>query len=340
MSNIAKVYVYENWKHAIPNKLGTLFVDGGKGKEVISFEYDEDWLANADDKFVFDPDLALFRGRQYTPLDKPSLHEMLRQYMEVADKELSDFYKIDSSKKYVYMYSYLYKGDKSWTQEYETIYGSLEACCDALREDIADMDVTYSPQSTGVLKYRLKKQSLVDTQIVAELEFNGNGDLEGIMRHKPENEEIDKILNYSFEGLWFDFPTPFKKGDIVWVPPCCGQMRYDGGFVLNGLSTWNPAEYMIQSGDNTDMNGCGYFINPDGTVYYEVMSNYMDLEYYNGPYKVNEKILPALSKFVKGEIEIDLLLCVYRKVLLDVVGDDSMLKSWYSKEILEELGVK
>ena len=71
MSNIAKVYVYENWKHAIPNKLGTLFVDGGKGKEVISFEYDEDWLANADDKFVFDPDLALFRGRQYTPLDKP-----------------------------------------------------------------------------------------------------------------------------------------------------------------------------------------------------------------------------------------------------------------------------
>lgn len=269
-----------------------------------------------------------------------SLHEMLRQYMEVVDKELSDFYKNDSSKKYVYMYSYLYKGDKSWTEEYETIYVSLEACCDALREDIADMDVTYSSQSTGVLKYRLKKQSLVDTQIVAELEFNGNGDFEGIMRHNPGNEEIDKILNYSFEGLWFDFPTPFKKGDIVWVPPCCGQMRYDGGFVLNGLSTWNPAEYMIQSGDNTDMNGCGYFVNPDGTVYYEVMSNYMDLEYYNGPYKVNEKILPALSKFVKGEIEIDLLLCVYRKVLLDVVGDDSILKSWYSKEILEELGFK
>ena len=70
MSNIEKVYVYENWKDATPNKIGTLFVDGTKGKEVISFEYDETWLADADEKLVFDPDLALFRGRQYAPLDK------------------------------------------------------------------------------------------------------------------------------------------------------------------------------------------------------------------------------------------------------------------------------
>lgn len=70
MANVDKVYVYENWKDIIPNKIGTLFIDGGKGREVISFEYDEQWLTNADSKFVFDPDLALFRGRQYTPLDK------------------------------------------------------------------------------------------------------------------------------------------------------------------------------------------------------------------------------------------------------------------------------
>lgn len=69
------------------------------------------------------------------------------------------------------------------------------------------------------------------------------------------------------------------------------------------------------------------------------MYNYMDLEYYNGPYKLNEKILPALSKFIKGEIEVDFLLCVYRKVLLDVASDDIMLKSWYPKEMLEELGI-
>ncbi len=70
MADIDKVYVYENWKEIAPGKIGTLFIDAGKGKEVISFEYDEMWLENAEDKMVFDPDLALFRGRQYTPFDK------------------------------------------------------------------------------------------------------------------------------------------------------------------------------------------------------------------------------------------------------------------------------
>lgn len=70
MKDIEKIYVYENWKGSKESKIGTLHIDGGKGKEVISFEYDEEWLANEDDNFVFDPDLSLFRGRQYTPIDK------------------------------------------------------------------------------------------------------------------------------------------------------------------------------------------------------------------------------------------------------------------------------
>lgn len=71
MANVNKVSVYEHWSEDTPNKIGTLFIDEGKGKEVISFEYDEEWLANANDKLVFDPDLSLFKGRQYTPSDKP-----------------------------------------------------------------------------------------------------------------------------------------------------------------------------------------------------------------------------------------------------------------------------
>lgn len=69
------------------------------------------------------------------------------------------------------------------------------------------------------------------------------------------------------------------------------------------------------------------------------MANYMDLEFYKGPYKMNERILPALSKYIKGEIPVDLLLCAYRKVLLDLAADDVMLKSWYSKDMLEEIGL-
>lgn len=70
MADIEKIYVYENWKGFNPGKIGTLHINGGKGREVISFEYHEDWLTNVDSNFVFDPDLSLFKGRQYSPVDK------------------------------------------------------------------------------------------------------------------------------------------------------------------------------------------------------------------------------------------------------------------------------
>jgi hypothetical protein len=35
---MGKVYVYENWKSPDPGKMGTLHMDGGKGREVVSFE--------------------------------------------------------------------------------------------------------------------------------------------------------------------------------------------------------------------------------------------------------------------------------------------------------------
>ena len=52
-----EVFVYENWSDINPEKLGTLFVSGNKGKEVVSFEYDEDWLKGHPCSFFFDPDL-------------------------------------------------------------------------------------------------------------------------------------------------------------------------------------------------------------------------------------------------------------------------------------------
>lgn len=70
MADVKKVFVYENWKEDTPNKIGTLYVDVVKGKEILSFEYDENWLTGMNDILVFDPDLALFRGRQYAPMDK------------------------------------------------------------------------------------------------------------------------------------------------------------------------------------------------------------------------------------------------------------------------------
>ena len=64
------IWVYENWSGTKPIFLGRLYVDGDKRTERFSFEYDDEWLLNNGAGITLDPELYLYRGRQYTPLGK------------------------------------------------------------------------------------------------------------------------------------------------------------------------------------------------------------------------------------------------------------------------------
>ena len=70
MNDVKEIYVYENWKAEHPSQIGTLSVDGGRGRQVLSFSYCEDWLNDLNNNMSLDPDLKLFAGRQYAPADK------------------------------------------------------------------------------------------------------------------------------------------------------------------------------------------------------------------------------------------------------------------------------
>lgn len=64
------IWVYENWSSINPILLGRLYIDGDKRTEKFSFEYDDEWLLNNGAGITLDPELYLYRGRQYTPLGK------------------------------------------------------------------------------------------------------------------------------------------------------------------------------------------------------------------------------------------------------------------------------
>lgn len=64
-----QILVYENWRSETPTLIGRLFVEGTRGKEVCSFEYDSKWLKQSSG-FILDPDLSLFNGRQFAPVGK------------------------------------------------------------------------------------------------------------------------------------------------------------------------------------------------------------------------------------------------------------------------------
>lgn len=64
------IYVHENWTSETPNLLGKLYVSFIRGQETFAFEYDEGWLKAHGAAYSLDPDLIMYRGRQYSPLNK------------------------------------------------------------------------------------------------------------------------------------------------------------------------------------------------------------------------------------------------------------------------------
>jgi serine/threonine-protein kinase HipA len=64
------IFVYENWRAAAPSLMGILRSSFVRGAESFSFEYVPEWLSSFESARSLDPDLAFFRGRQYTPLGK------------------------------------------------------------------------------------------------------------------------------------------------------------------------------------------------------------------------------------------------------------------------------
>ena len=145
-----------------------------------------------------------------------------------------------------------------------------------------------------------------------------DGTLLGISLWGETTTEEDRNSDQNLLGLWFDFPTPFKKGDIIWNPKrpdgFCG-----GPFVTLGVGTDGLKESVIQSmrngGDNSDMCASGYFVEEDsGYVYREVTDNYMDMEFYREELTDGYRTLKSFSSFVKGEIDEVLLAQAYHVI--------------------------
>lgn len=139
-----------------------------------------------------------------------------------------------------------------------------------------------------------------------------------------------------FEGMWFQFPTPFKVGDIVYQG---NRFVYSGEedrepFVLLDMASWGEKELRkngytdedriqrleglvrrhLKEGDITDMLSAGYFVDGYGRMFREhtLCRTYLDLEYYDGELSGVERFLTALSNYVQKKIDIAMLANAYR----------------------------
>lgn len=70
-NNEVIIWVYADWESKeIPALIGTLATQHLRGKEIFSFEYHESWLNAQQPILYLDPNLALYKGKQYLPEGK------------------------------------------------------------------------------------------------------------------------------------------------------------------------------------------------------------------------------------------------------------------------------
>ena len=135
-----------------------------------------------------------------------------------------------------------------------------------------------------------------------------------------ELNEAENNLLQAFEWMWFDFPTPFGKGDIVVskYSPWGWNLYADEPFVLMLLCSWGSND-----------------------IYYECMHHYLDLEYYREKPQGTRRILKAFSSFEKEEIDSDLLAIAYYTIMEEErIKQEKERLSCFTDEGLRLAGLK
>lgn len=252
-----------------------------------------------------------------------SLHGFLRQYMALEDRLLDDFFRDDEN--FVYRFDTLYSADYGGYNGYEegeSVYRSFKDGLAAGKESIAeyaedflDFSVTRMEILSGTSKtpWRLR------------VRVNEEGVPLGInVWHTTgafSEEEFD--LLYSFEGMWIDVPTPFRKGDLVFT-------NYQNlghsvtPFVLTSLCTDKDTERrqkicerLLKQGDSTDMTAYGCFLNDRGEPFPECEHDYLSLEYYRGKLSGINRLLEIIQSYYWDDTGMEAFVCAYQYILSD-----------------------
>lgn len=263
------------------------------------------------------PDMEVVE-RTWTPHFE-SLHHFLRTYMELENKYLDAFYQEEPN--CVYSFEVLYSGDADYTED-DRIYHSFASCYKAVKQDIDELVEYYKRSNIDIrpLDIKVRKQW-----------FNNDGDEQGkyitvcvdydnnpteIWDSRAVTSSEDSDILCAFDGLWPEIPTPFQKGDILVARS--KRNSDEEPFILDSIPYWDEdgkhAESianMRENGDSTDLITWVYEQNEEGSVFCDHGPSYLELEYYDRELSGTEKILLAVSSYIKGELSLELLLRAY-----------------------------
>ena len=265
------------------------------------------------------PDCSM--GERLNMEEISSFQRFLTEYIALLKNLLKVFYK---SEKGIYTYAF-YEKERDWSGSVRK-FGWVEEGNLFLDFQMAMSHLKKNYLEEPFEKLRFTKQYFSGAEDESEknITLEMNHDLEilsveeqGILNDSQRN------LFITFEGMWFSFPTPFRRGDIL-----INRVISEQPFVLNDIHTWGSKEMLengyseedgmvknadrtverlMKKGDTSDMNYSGSYIGEDVRngfyIFSEIFWNYLYLERYAQPLKGEQRALAALASSLSPDRE-------------------------------------
>lgn len=265
------------------------------------------------------PDCSM--GERINMVEIPSFRKFLTEYIALLKKLLDIFYK---SEKAVFTYSFYEKeGNRigsvrkfEWVEEGK-VFSDYQTAFSHLKKN-------YLQDSFERLRFIKQYFSGVEDEGEKKLTLEMNHDLEILsVDEQGVLNDSQTDLYLTFEGMWFAFPTPFRRGDIL-----INRVISEQPFVLNDIRTWGSKEMLesgyseedgmvknadrtverlMKNGDTSDMNYSGSYIGEDARngfyIFPEVFWNYLYLERYTQPLEGEQRALTAIGSNLSPDRE-------------------------------------
>ena len=214
----------------------------------------------------------------------PSLHKYLKNLIAAQEDAKKSFFEAAPD-------SY-FNGEvrgKSFDAWDPAGFSTFDAC-------IAHLDA-YESDPESILYYRISKFKLIQKEYEEEITviFDCNGQIRDI--HTVHFQNI-------FTSLYFDFPVPFKKGDIL--------VRSSEGIpTLADSGYWAKVVYLSHGVDKEkqlatfeDMTLNGYFFRGMSELSRGSEGNYMDFELARDKLVSTERVLAITSELLKNRLDV------------------------------------
>lgn len=280
-----------------------------------------------------------------------SVHEFLRQYIEVQQEFLNEFNKEEDGV-YFYKYTVRERPNETWPWEYipmenfEHAFLSLSECKKAIQEDIDYESPLLQLRNDCERCEEETVEIVVQRQMISayfEITAFLSERLEILAFDVPQKylePEGGKLMS-AFKKMHFDIPVPFETGDIVYAEMSYPTLMFRGEpqpFVFDSISGAKKTEKIRCFIYSVDDN------SPTGNFFRGEIENYLALEYYREELNGLERFLKAASSFLKGKLDVEKLIQTWIVLSFDhkiakesEVPEENRLQLKYSEDDTAEL---